>query len=495
MNRDTSKWQIYWRDPYVEARASSTIIFTETDLTEPERSPLWADLFASPDVEVQFWARQLRETLPDKPFANIPPFELHPIRPAEAVDVLLTPGAEPLPGYKLVRCLGHGDFGDVWQARAPGGLNVALKFVPTAEEAVTRAELRALELMRTVRHPHLLTLFGAWQTPDFLIIAMELAEGTLADRLRQCQGQGLQGIPRVELLKYLREAANAIDFLNEFHHPSPDGKLVAIQHGDIKPRNLLMVGDCVKVAAIGLTEVRTATVIPRDPTMTPAYAPPEFVNEEGTRWSDQYSLAVSYCQLRGGRLPFAGNLSQMISGHLEHPPDLSMLPEAERPPVARALAKEPTERWRSCREFVEALATVASSGQAADVLPIPTPMPKPSKPQDEREPIPVPVFTWHLTLEGPTLEPLAVGQTLTLTLRLSPIPQPNSVPFRLPATALDMTVYLEAPGFHIEGEHVRTLAVIDGSPSSGTWMSDSCRSPVARKRCASLPTPAAASPA
>ena len=44
-------------------------------------------------------------------------------------------------------------------------------------------------------------------------------------------------------------------------------------------------------------------------------------------------------------------------GHLYETPDLTMLPDAERPAVARALAKDPHDRWPSCREFVEALAT------------------------------------------------------------------------------------------------------------------------------------------
>ena len=42
--------------------------------------------------------------------------------------------------------------------------------------------------------------------------------------------------------------------------------------------------------------------------MTPAYAAPEFFNDQASRWSDQYSLAVAYCQMRGGRLPFAGSV-------------------------------------------------------------------------------------------------------------------------------------------------------------------------------------------
>ena len=48
-------------------------------------------------------------------------------------------------------------------------------------------------------------------------------------------------------------------------------------------------------------------------------------------------------------------LAAIVAGHLFRPPDLSMLPEAERPAVARALAKTPGDRWPDCRSFVAAV--------------------------------------------------------------------------------------------------------------------------------------------
>ena len=94
--------------------------------------------------------------------------------------------------------------------------------------------------------------------------------------------------------------------------------------------------------------------------MTPAYAAPEFFNNQTSNQSDQYSLAVTYCHLRGGRLPFTGSLADLMAGHLMKEPDLTMLPEAERPVVARAMAKEPKERWPNCREFIEAIRTACT---------------------------------------------------------------------------------------------------------------------------------------
>src|SRR5262249_33152564 len=155
------------------------------------------------------------------------------------------------------------------------------------------------------------------------------------DRLRAAQKQGQPGIPPAELLGYMRDAAKGIDCLNTIN----------IQHRDIKPQNLLLVGGGVKVADFGLAKLLHHTRTGHTGAFTPSYAAPEFRGGQTSAHSDQYSLGVSYCQLRGGLLPFTGQPAQVIAGHLMRPPDLTMLPEAERPAVARALAKEPEERW------------------------------------------------------------------------------------------------------------------------------------------------------
>ena len=65
---------------------------------------------------------------------------------------------------------------------------------------------------------------------------------------------------------------------------------------------------------------------------------------------------MAWCQLRGGRLPFEGGVDELRDGHLRREPDLAMLPEEERPVVARALAKDPQQRRPSYRAFIKALA-------------------------------------------------------------------------------------------------------------------------------------------
>ena len=119
-------------------------------------------------------------------------------------------GAEPIAGYRLEALLGRGGFGEVWRARAPGGFPVALKFL-AADAAGSERELRSLQMLQQVRDGHLLGLFGVWPLPGFFVLAMELADGTLLDRLNACRRQGLPGIPRDELLDYFQQAARGID--------------------------------------------------------------------------------------------------------------------------------------------------------------------------------------------------------------------------------------------------------------------------------------------
>ena len=59
-------------------------------------------------------------------------------------------------------------------------------------------------------------------------------------------------------------------------------------------------------------------------------------------------------------------------GHLPRPPDLTMLPEPERPAVARALAKEPNEHWPNCRAFVEAVRSSHPEAVSAAIPPAPS---------------------------------------------------------------------------------------------------------------------------
>src|SRR3954447_6355847 len=99
--------------------------------------------------------------------------------------VRIEPHAEPIPGYKLMERLGGGGFGEVWKTEAPGGLHKAIKFVygdlGSAGENGQRAEqeLKALNRVKTVRHPYILSLERIEIIDGQLMIVMELADRSL----------------------------------------------------------------------------------------------------------------------------------------------------------------------------------------------------------------------------------------------------------------------------------------------------------------------------
>jgi serine/threonine protein kinase len=261
--------------------------------------------------------------------------------------MLLQPGSRPVPNcsdYQLIRKLGAGAFGEVWHAHGPGGLAVALKFI-RLDTQILALELRSLEVMKSVRHPNLVSLFGAWHKDNWLILAMELCDCSLQDRLAEALGQKRPGIPLDELLNYMSDAANGLDALNAKQ----------VQHRDVKPANLLVLDSGVKVADFGLAKALEKTVASNTGAGTIAYTAPECFRGELTQQSDQYSLAVTYYYLRTGRLLFQGNQAQMMYGHLQLEPDLTHLPSAECIVLAQALSKEPSKRWPSCKAFVNEL--------------------------------------------------------------------------------------------------------------------------------------------
>ncbi len=258
-------------------------------------------------------------------------------------------GWEPIPGYRTERLLGRGGYGEVWRAVGPDARPVAIKFVSLADVRGL-PELRAADLMLGVNHPHLIKLLTARQMDRRLLLVMELADGTLGERLAVARAAGQDGVPRDELLGYMAQAADALDFLNTGGPDRPPA-----QHRDVKPQNLLLAGGVLKVADFGLVRCLEHTLTTHTGAHTPAYAAPELFRDKLSNRTDQYSLAVTYCELRGGRLPFRGAKDAQMHGHLSEEPDLSMLPPAERPIVRRALAKTPRHRWPSCTAFVAAL--------------------------------------------------------------------------------------------------------------------------------------------
>ncbi len=304
------------------------------------------------------------------------------------------PHNEPVPGYRIEACLGSGGFGEVWKGAGPGGTEVAVKIIDlTGQQGVQ--EFRSLRLVKKCHHPNLVPLHGYWlkdeegklideaalgwsedssgnpsentqatqnfNRPVELIVVMGLGSKCLHKRLLEVRQDGLPGVPPQELLDYMEGASRGIDFLN--------GQ-IGIVHGDIKPHNILVVGDAAAVCDFGLARavetLRKTSMAP----MTVAYAAPESFRGKPTIKSDQYSLAITYVELRTGLLPFDEGLSPFdlmnthVTGHL----DLQRLPPYEREVIRRATALNPDERWNTCRDFARALQRAFQSDPQAQLL-------------------------------------------------------------------------------------------------------------------------------
>ncbi|MGH9676433.1 MAG: protein kinase domain-containing protein, partial [Candidatus Acidiferrum sp.] len=255
---------------------------------------------------------------------------------------MLEAGAEPVLGFRLRMRLGAGAFAEVWDATTPAGSHVAMKFIDSRSKdaALLRAEIRILQALTNARHPNLIQLLGVYASSHYMVLCMERAEGNLQE-LREVYWESTgQHIPVDHLLEILEQAASGLDFLSGLRLPGFNQSSSGMQHCDVKPSNLLLLGETVKVADFGLCAGEGQRTHKKGWRGTPPYAAPELNRGRPSPTTDQFGLAVTYCDLLAGDKFFfpaeTWGRGSTISVNL------SKVPERQRPVLERALAMDPT---------------------------------------------------------------------------------------------------------------------------------------------------------
>ena len=263
--------------------------------------------------------------------------------------------------YRIERELGQGGMATVYLAQdLRHDRRVAVK-VMREEVATAVGATRFLAEIKTtanLQHPHILALHDSGEAGGFLFYVMPFVNGeSLRDRLSRDT--------RLSLSDALRIAAEVADALDYAHR-------AGIVHRDIKPENILLTEGHAVVADFGIARVTDGPDAGRvtqagEMVGTPAYLSPEQVTGEpldGT--SDLYSLGCVLYECLTGEPPFNGSTMAMLAQRITSPPPSARGKRNEISAqldqvLAKAMATNPAERFRTCRELAAALARPAET--------------------------------------------------------------------------------------------------------------------------------------
>lgn len=287
-------------------------------------------------------------------------------------------------GYTIVRQLGSGGMGEVYLARHPrlprqDALKVLRPEVSADTEYRERFN-READAAASLWHPHIVAVHDRGETDGQLWIDMDYVDGV--DAVRLLRERYPNGMPGPEVTAIITAVAEALDYAHEH-------KLL---HRDVKPANILiakpdspdrriMLADFGIAGWVGEASGLTATNMTVG---TVSYAAPEqLMGQDLDGRADQYALAATAFHLLTGTPPFQhSNPAVVISQHLSAspPPIGDRLPAlADLDPVfAKALAKDPKDRYQRCIDFARALGHRLGGGGDADetiARPVAVPVP------------------------------------------------------------------------------------------------------------------------
>ena len=271
-------------------------------------------------------------------------------------------------GYTIVRRLGSGGMGEVYLAQHPrlprqDALKVLRPEVSADREYRERFN-REAEVACSLWHPHIVAVHDRGEFDGQLWIDMDFVDGTDAGQLQKDRYP--DGMPGSEVAEIITAVAEALDYAHQHR----------LLHRDVKPANILLFKPDTEDRRILLADFGIAGLVD-DPSGltatnmtvgTVSYAAPEqLMGKELDGRADQYALAATAFHLLTGAPPFQhSNPAVVISQHLsaappaigEHNPVLAGLD----PVFAKALAKEPNERYERCVDFARALSHQLGGG-------------------------------------------------------------------------------------------------------------------------------------
>jgi hypothetical protein len=264
-------------------------------------------------------------------------------------------GQRPLDGFTLKRGIGRGGFGEVYFAVSDGGKEAALKLV----RGDTQIELRGVAQCLNLKHPNLVNLYDLRTDGqgDHWVV-MEYVAG---EPLNVVLGRHPGGLPRELAREWFLGLARAVAYLHDH----------GIVHRDLKPGNIFLENGTVKVGDYGLSKAMGASqrTAQTHSVGTVHYMAPEISTGNYGKPVDVYAAGIILYEMLTGRVPFDGESSgEILMKHLTAPPDLSKVHIEYVPILAKALAKNPAQRYASMAEMaraVEALGVESSRVPAA----------------------------------------------------------------------------------------------------------------------------------
>lgn len=247
--------------------------------------------------------------------------------------------------FELDEEIGSGGMGKVYRATyLKNGMVVAVKVLApdlTADEKIAKRFIRETEILKKLKHPHIVRYYGAGSTRAQRFYAMELVTGGTLDNLIREKGR----LPWQEVVHYGIQIAKALEHA---HH-------AGIVHRDLKPGNLLISSDGVlKLSDFGIARDTQATALTQaGKTLgTMHYMAPEQISgkQPVSRRTDLYALGCVLFQMLTGRTPFESNSqAELLFKHLDEKPPSVRDVDIEIPLwlaelIDELLAKDPQDR-------------------------------------------------------------------------------------------------------------------------------------------------------